>query len=197
MGENMGVIGASGRLGRLIVKTGVRHGFDVTAFASQPSSDWPDGTRFVRLTGTDGGLLPEGAPLDVVMIAAPVTSNELHRRCLSNGIHVVDVGIAEDHVRACLALADEARERDRCLVAMAGLAPGLTGLLGMRVCERHPDADVVDVTLVQSARGTAGDQGTRDMLDLLTDRRRAPLTEQPVNPTAGSAPTGRPAFALA
>lgn len=57
----------------------------------------------------------------------------------------------------------------------------------------HPSAEAIDVTLVKSARGTAGAQGVRDML---TDRSRSPLTRVSDCNPAGQAEPPRRAFAL-
>lgn len=52
---------------------------------------------------------------------------------------------------------------------MAGFAPGLTGLLAADMLDRHSTTAVRTVVAVlQSPTGTAGDHGTREMLDLLT-----------------------------
>lgn len=62
-----------------------------------------------------------------------------------------------------------AQQQARCLIAMAGLAPGLTGLLARKMLTSTPNAEKVQVSLLQNSSGTAGKQGSLDMVNLLTD----------------------------
>lgn len=173
----IGVVGAAGQLGTMMVQTAARHGFSVTAFAARRVKQWPAEVQFFEhhRSADWSALAPSLAQLGAVVIAAPLGSAALHKLCLEQGCHVVDVGISADAIRACLALDDLARTRGVNLVVMGGLAPGLSGLLGIDMARRHPQAALIEVTLVQSARGTAGAQGVRDMLDMLTDRSLSPV----------------------
>ena len=174
-----GVIGAAGRLGTLMVEKAAGLGFDVTAIASRPGDGWPKGIRYLHHANANNwsAIIPELAELDVLIIAAPLTSNALHRIALDNDCHVVDVGISETVIHASLALGSTAKERGLSIVLMAGLAPGLSGLLAQDMVLQYPAAQVVDVTLLQSVRGTAGKQGVCDMLDLLTNTTLSHITQ--------------------
>lgn len=174
-----GVIGAAGRLGTLMVEKAAGLGFVVTAIASRHCDGWPKGIRYLHHANPNNwsAIIPELAELDVLIIAAPLTSNALHRIALDNDCNVIDVGISETVVRAALALGSTAEERGLSIVLMAGLAPGLSGLLAQDMVLQYPAAQIVDVTLLQSVRGTAGKQGVCDMLDLLTNTTLSQITQ--------------------
>lgn len=141
----IGVLGARGRLGSMIMRVLERQD-GVCALAA--GQDFPD--------------------LDAVINTAPLRDATWHRNALEAGCHVVDVTIDRGLVRSLLALDPAARQHGRSVIAMAGLAPGLTGLLARQSLAHFPAAGRVQVSLLQSAAGTAGKQGTRDMMDLLT-----------------------------
>ena len=72
--------------------------------------------------------------------------------------------------RELLALDNLARDRRRCVVAMAGCAPGLTGVLAADMLDEFARrGGRVVVALIQSPTGTAGEDGTRVMLNMLTE----------------------------
>lgn len=141
----IGVVGARGRLGSAIVgMLQVAEGVEAVAIDT-PKAD-----------------------LNAVINTAPLTDVHLHREALDYGCHVVDVTINPDLIRSMLALDEVARQQNLCLIAMAGLAPGLTGLLGRELMQECPQSSFVQVSLLQSASGKSGKQGTMEMLDLLT-----------------------------
>jgi hypothetical protein len=174
-----GVIGASGRLGTLMTEKVRKLGLEVSAIASRPCDGWPSDIGYLHHADPANwsALIPEIQNLDVLVIAAPLASNDLHRIALDNGCHVVDAGISEPVIRDSLALDDLARQRGLSIVLMAGLAPGLSGLLARDMALRFPTAQSVDITLLQSSRGTAGKRGVSDMLDMLTDPKLSQITQ--------------------
>ena len=144
--SKIGVVGTGGRLGAIIHR------------------------MLERMDGVDAvpiRTLPDG--IDAVINAAPLPSAELHRLALESNCHVIDVTIDGRLIREMIALHSLAQEHSRCLVAMAGLAPGLTGLLARKMLRSTPDAKKVQVSLLQNSVGTAGRQGALDMVNLLTD----------------------------
>lgn len=151
----VGVVGALGSLGRLVVAAAEADGAAVVAVDARRS----DPSARAELL----------ADLDALVVAAPLPDAALHHEALTHGCHVVDVAVDRALNLELLAL-DEVARAGRCsLVAMAGLAPGLTGALAANVLTTFsPEADRVVVALLQSPTGTAGEHGTRDMLDLLT-----------------------------
>ena len=193
-----GVIGASGRLGTLMVEKAAELGFDVMAIASRRCDDWPLGIRYLPHADPNNWLaiIPELAELEVLIIAAPLASNALHRVALDNHCNVVDVGILETVIHASLALGSTAKERGLSIVLMAGLAPGLSGLLAQDMALRYPSAQAVDVTLFQSVRGTAGKHGVRDMLDMLTNTKLSQITQLHACFSARQSERQRQAFSL-
>ena len=165
----IGVIGAGGRLGTEIVKTLVNQQITVVAIASKQKS-WGDGVMHHEygLNSKPQDLQQLFQKLDAVINAAPVSSSMLLKEAIVAGCHVIDVGIETKVIQELLQLDDLAKERQCCLVAMAGLAPGLTGLLGTELLAKTSSANLVDVCLIQNSQGTSGETGTKDMLDLLT-----------------------------
>lgn len=190
--RRVGVVGASGRLGGLIVGEARRSGFQVRAFSRA------DPAAGARANGSDGrGPQAKNlAGLDAVIVAAPQGSDSLYRAALEAGCHVVDTGIREDAIRAALDLDALAGARGLNLIVMGGLAPGLSGMLGRDMARRFPSAAWIDVVLVQNARGTAGRQGVRDMLDMLSDAGRAPLVKLRAGAITGPDIPSRHAFTL-
>jgi len=193
----VGIVGASGRLGRLIVSVATRAGFDVQALSTrQQGVDTLDITRSSDRLGRDSLLAASCAELDAVIIAAPQTSNALHRLALEAGCHVVDVGISEEVIRAVLTLDSFARERSLTVMVMAGLAPGLTGMLGQAMAQRFRAAETIDIVLLQNSQGTAGKRGVCDMLDMLSDANRSPMTQLNGGVISPSGKASQFAFAL-
>lgn len=165
----------------MIASEALRVGFDVQALNARHHD--------IRNPNTLIGL-------DAIINAAPQTSNALHRSALEAGCHMVDVGISEDVIRSALALDAFAQEQNLTLVLMAGLAPGLSGMLGYELAKRTPSARKVDVVLLQNAQGTAGKRGVSDMLDMLSDKTRSPITQLNDDVLPGSERRNRYAFAL-
>ena len=145
----IGVVGARGRLGAITLRTLERLDA-VDAIAIEALETLPDG-------------------LDAVINTAPLPNADLHQLALNSSCHVVDVTVDDRLIREMLALHSLARQKQRCLIAMAGLAPGLTGLLARNMLTSIPNAYKVQISLLQNSSGTAGRKGTLDMLNRLTD----------------------------
>jgi len=178
----LGLVGASGKLGRFVAEVANRHTIEVTPIDSHMTAE--------QLCKADRVF----NLLDVILVVAPLESRLLHKMALENGCHVIDVGIDETNIEDCLALEEKAKLNHRSLVFVAGLAPGLTGLIGRDMAESYPGANFVDVTLVQSVNGSAGKRGVFDMLDMLTDKERAPITNVFSCETTETLPTSRRSF---
>ena len=175
--SNIGVVGAGGRLGTIVLRTLAEEGHRVVGLASRPGRNWPVGSQFRPFGSSDDPavLRRASAGLDAVIAAAPLAP-AMCEALLDEGCHVVDVGIDAARIRALQGLGDRAKAEGRCLVTMAGLAPGLSGMLGREALTTAGEGSRVTVRLVQSAQGVAGLRGTRDMLDLLTDPAGAART---------------------
>ena len=161
----IGVVGASGCLGGIIHDRASILGIKVVPLSIrqlQENTDAQDPANEFR-------------GLNAVVFAAPLTTNSLHCLALKAGCHVVDVGISEQSIADALALDSLAKAQDKVVVVMAGLAPGLSGLIGLELGRRFESAVRVDVTLLQNSSGTAGKQGVCDMLDMLTNRERSSI----------------------
>jgi hypothetical protein len=168
----IGVVGSRGRLGAIMMRTLERQ----------------DGVDAIAI-----GASPVG--LDAVINAAPLRDAAFHRLALDSGCHVIDVTIDLGLIQEMLALDAVARQQGRCLVAMAGLSPGLTGLLAREMLTRFTSAEYVQVSLLQNTAGTAGEQGTREMIDLLT-RPECHFEKRPYRQRIGSPPSVRRLFDL-
>lgn len=168
---HIAVFGAGGRLGTIMVSMLAAQGVSVTAIARRENSQWPKGTRFHPFEPGEGhaadlsGVL---AGVDGVLNAAPLADAALHRAALAARRPLADIGIAADVIKEIAALDPPAREAGVSIIGMAGLIPGLAGLVGQELVTRHPDCSHVDIGLFQRIEGTAGVQGAADMLDLLT-----------------------------
>jgi hypothetical protein len=147
-----GLVGASGRLGGLIAATLTHAGAAVAAVD----------------TADRGG--PSGLDdIDALIVAAPLPDVAVHRAAVDHRCHVLDVTVDADLNEALLEFDDMAVAAGRSVIAMAGLAPGLTGALAHQVLEAAgAHAARAVVALHQHPKGSAGRQGSRDMLDLLT-----------------------------
>jgi rhodanese-related sulfurtransferase len=152
----IGVVGAAGRLGRLVVAALEADGAAVVAVDVRHAS----AVERANLLGA----------VDALVFTASVADTSLHREAVERGCHVVDVTVDRALNRELLALDKLARDRRRCVVAMAGCAPGLTGVLAADMLNEFAAAgERVVVALIQSPTGTAGEGGTREMLNMLTE----------------------------
>lgn len=169
----IGVVGANGRLGSMMVETLQRHDdVEVVAISSIRRPQWPDSVVHHRFDGTMGSpqeLRSVLSGIDALISAAPSRDADLHAVAIESGCHVMDVSVQLEVIKRLLALDELARSQRRSLIAMAGLI-GLTGLAGLELTERAPQAASIQICLIQSANGSAGEHGTREMIDMLTER---------------------------
>jgi hypothetical protein len=173
-------------LGGLIVQELIELGLNVEPLSSR----------------TDLSQCDELSSLDALIIASPSVDAASHKLALQSGCHVIDVGIDANAIRSALKLDQQAKNRKRRIVLMAGLAPGFSGMMAAELAQQYRDADTVKVLLQQSSQGTAGKRGVTDMLDMLTDPSQpAPtpvgfLTDDRLGnrPRAFSLPTPEVAF---
>ena len=192
------VFGARGRLGIEITNAVAATGAAVTAVASAATTRWAmNVTYYATRRSTPASALHDlFASADAVVIAAPLTDRAIHEVALNAGCHLVDVSIDPAQIESVLALDDFAREAGVSVVMGAGVAPGLTGLLGETLQAEMGEETRVEICLIQSSNGTAGEQGTREMIDMLTQRRGAtrchtvaPVRQRPQLTRAFALPT--------
>ena len=168
-GMHVVVIGARGRLGIEITNTAARAGVEVTAVARAPSPHWRSEVHYHRHAPAQE-LRNAFHGADAIIVAAPVSGRTLNSVAIDAGCHVVDVTINGEQIDSVLQLQEHARAAGKTVIMAAGLAPGLTGLIGKAVQSRARADAAIDVCLTQSAKGTAGEYCTREMLDMLTLR---------------------------
>lgn len=159
--HSVGVLGATGRLGALITEEAIAAGLKTVPLSSRKK---PLGSSDL-------------ADLDALIIASPSRDSDVHRLALDAGCHVIDVGIDENAIRSALKLDGAAKSKKCRIILMAGLAPGISGLLALDAARRFPSAETITVVLVQSSQGAAGKNGVSDMLDMLTNPLQPSLTE--------------------
>lgn len=104
---------------------------------------------------------------DTVIIALGQQEPRIQTIGLELGVHCVDVTADGDMTARVSALDDRARTVGTASIAMAGLFPGLSGLLAQKAAARLERVDHVDVTLLQSTNGNVGRAGVRDMLGII------------------------------
>jgi hypothetical protein len=159
----IGLVGASGRLGGLIAAKLAAADALVTAIDTRGQDSPPDFEGF-----------------DAFVVAAPSQDVGVHRAALAQGCHVLDITVDTGVNQALLDLDNLALTAGRSVIAMAGLAPGLTGALAAQALETAgAHATRAVVALHQHPQGSAGKQGSRDMIDLLT-RPRVRYRPRPV-----------------
>lgn len=170
------VAGASGELGRSICRTVRRSLPDAEVYAGDRRRDRLEQT--VLRAGASGGTWldvrePELVRAairgrDLVIVATPQRDPLVQRECLAAGVHTVDVGPHAGLAAAIARLDPSARSAGVAAVAMAGLLPGLSGLLAaglVRECGSPPER--IDIALRQSVNGRAGTAGVVDMLRIV------------------------------
>lgn len=176
---NVLVIGASGALGRTVVATtreflpgAVVIGGSRTRSAS--GVPW----RFVDLDDP-ASVRSAVTGTDLVLVAAGHRTAAVQEACLSARTHCVDVGMDPDLARAVARMDGRARAVGVLSVTMAGLIPGLSGLLVRHAVGDGAPPSHVELRLRQSANARGGPAGTADMLRLVTSRAgRGPRRER-------------------
>lgn len=181
------VAGASGELGRSVCRMLRRAIPGAELVAGDHLPDRVD--RTVDRVGADAGVRLDvrsedslRAGLDgcgLVVVAAPQREPFVQRVALDAGVHSVDVGALREPAVGIVRLDGDARRSGVAAVAMAGLFPGLSGLLAADLAGGGPDVELVEVALRQSVNGRAGHAGVVDMLRLIAapappGRSRAP-----------------------
>ncbi|MGC5627889.1 NAD-dependent epimerase/dehydratase family protein [Georgenia sp. Z1344] len=101
---------------------------------------------------------------DAVVVTAPQPRPLVQEVGLELGVHVVDVSpdpvLAEDN----RGLDDRARSRGLASVTMAGMFPGLSGLVACDLASGLDRVDHLELLLRQSANARVGPDGTEQML---------------------------------
>lgn len=130
------------------------------------------------LMGTLGSrvILPRGAVrvdlaedlmvTDLLVLCSPRPHRSVADTAVRSGIPLVSIGDDLDDVRALLELDEVARDAGAVVVAGAGMAPGLSGLLARMLAERLDRVDELHIAV----HGTAGPECARQHHDALGTR---------------------------
>ncbi|APU12757.1 Saccharopine dehydrogenase [Actinoalloteichus sp. GBA129-24] len=105
---------------------------------------------------------------DVVIVAVAQDAPLVQQVCLDLGVHSVDVGVGADVAEQVRAMDRQAVDAGLAAVAMAGLFPGLSGLLVREVVGGLDTIESVDVFFRQHTNARVGRAGTTDMLRIVS-----------------------------
>lgn len=169
------IAGGSGELGQLIAVEALRQapGAEVVIGDYRPDR----GARIAARLGAAAAQLDlsddrtirsaiRGA--DLVLVAAGQAEPNVQRACHQHRIPCVDVTTDSRLIARISELDADLRAAGLASVVMAGLFPGLSGLLAMRAAADLTQVAGVDVALRQHTNARAGRGGIADMLTLIT-----------------------------
>jgi len=173
MGSSILVIGSAGGVGRKVCGEVARQcgpgalvlGDYRLERAEAQAREHPGATsRRVDLrdaTSIRNALAPE---LAGVIVCPPQERPEVQIACLERGIPCIDVTIEHEFIDRVHALDGPARDAGTPLLTMAGMWPGLSGLMAMRAAEILDRIDAIDLALCQSTGASVGPAGIADMM---------------------------------
>ncbi len=104
------------------------------------------------------------SPLSAVIVCPLQERPEVQRICVERGISCLDVTIEPEFIAQVHSLDARARETGTPLLTMAGMWPGLSGLMAVRAAGMLDRVDRVDLALCQSTQSKAGPEGIADMM---------------------------------
>lgn len=105
-----------------------------------------------------------GPGLSAVIVCPRQERPEVQRICVERGIPCLDVTIEREFIAQVHALDARAKETGTPLLTMAGMWPGLSGLMAVRAAGMLDRVDRVDLALCQSTRSKVGPEGIADMM---------------------------------
>ncbi len=191
------VLGATGGVGRFVCEEVIRL-FGPTSLVV---GDYrPDrGQQYARALGgevssecvdiADRASLEKamtGGP-DAVIVAVQQTEPLVQSVCLTRGIPCLDVTVSADFLEKARRLDSLPEAGHAASIIMAGLIPGLSGMMAKHLVESLEEVSTIDVGLLQSADGSAGVTGIADMLGVFA---------QPVRFRVNGAEHSRPGFSV-
>lgn len=102
--------------------------------------------------------------LSAVIVCALQEQPEVQSACLERGVPCLDVTIEHDFIERVHELDGSARDAKTPLLSMAGMWPGLSGLMAARAAEMLDRVDALDLALCQSTGSSVGPAGLGDMM---------------------------------
>ncbi|MGB9339592.1 MAG: NmrA family NAD(P)-binding protein [Polyangiales bacterium] len=167
------VVGATGKLGRFVAEEVIRLlGSDSLAIGDYKPER---GKAFANELGAEVSYhdvdVTEKASLekavegvDAVIVAVQQIDPLVQSVCLARGIPCLDVTLDPEFIRKARALEPQPEAAATVSILMAGLIPGLSGVMVKHVVDTLQNVSAIDVGLLQSSRGSAGTMGIADML---------------------------------
>jgi saccharopine dehydrogenase-like NADP-dependent oxidoreductase len=132
--------------------------------ASQARGHPGASVRRVDLADTaclESALVP---PLSALIVCPRQERPEVQRICVARRIPCLDVAIEPDFIDRVHSLDSPARETGTPLLSMAGMWPGLSGLMAARAAGMLDRVDRLDLALCQSTQSQVGPEGIADMM---------------------------------
>lgn len=167
------VVGSSGGVGRVIC-TEVARQFGSRALvlgdyklprAQARAASFPGAeARRVDVTNEESIQAAIRPELSAVIVCAVQDHPLVQRACIDNGVPCLDVAIDPAFVNKILSLNGDAHTAMTPIVAMAGLWPGLSGLMAKHAVSQLDHTGSVDLALCQSAWSNVGPSGIADMV---------------------------------
>lgn len=108
----------------------------------------------------------------VVLLCAARSSREFARRCLTTGIHYVDISADAEFLHAVECLAEDAKRSRATAVLSVGMAPGLANLLAARAVATPGTVRRVDIVVELGLGDVHGEAAIAWMLDSLDETQQ-------------------------
>jgi len=103
--------------------------------------------------------------IHAVIVAARQKDPIIQSICMEHQVPCLDITAYPEFVTKVRALNSQALSSQTPLIIMAGLFPGLSGIMAKEAAERLDQVSAIDVGLMQSTQGSVGATGLTDMLD--------------------------------
>ena len=191
------VLGASGGLGKHICREVVRqfgpNALVVTDYkperGRQTARSLGTDIPFAQVDIRDLSSLRAALSNDVGAVIVSVQQDQplAQIACIEAGIPCLDVTVQPGLLGQIRRLDAQARAAESASIVLAGLFPGLSGLMAKRAAEMLDHVETLDVALCQNSHSSTGVTGIADMLGLLA---------QPVAQRSGSGTRSVPGFTL-
>ncbi len=171
--ERILVVGATGGLGRFVSEEVIRLFGSVSLAVGDYRSD--RGQAFASELGAEVSFrcvdVTHRASIETavegttaVIVAVQQVDPLVQSVCLTRGIPCLDVTLDSEFLRKVRVLDAQPEARATVSIIMAGLIPGLSGVIVKHVIETLQNVSSIDVGLLQSSQGSAGTTGIADML---------------------------------
>jgi saccharopine dehydrogenase-like NADP-dependent oxidoreductase len=169
------VAGASGGVGQFICREVVRlfspHSLVVGDYKIERGRKFAKSlgeavnTRYVDVNNRES--LNEALDgIDAVIVATQPKVPHIHSVCVAHRIPCLDITVQPEFIARVKKLDSRAVSQDTLLIIMAGLFPGLSGIMVKHAVETMPHVSSIDVGLLQNTQATTGTMGIADMLGL-------------------------------